>query len=546
MGYKCGRSSQQQSSIAIGDKAGSVNQSNYSIAIGCNAGTQNQGDYSIAIGYRAGETNQFSNSIIINATTSNLDAQDKMGFYVSPIREQKQTKILYYDAGRNEITYGDPSGNGGSGNLGILGSNNTPNSNMKFMYYDTSSNIVTYNNLGINLQNSSSSTIELLNIDNRTGGATATLINGSISNGNGQYNMFLGGDMTSTSSNRSGIRIAGGSACNIQYIQPFLNRTAGSATQIHFTTLSNTLTTTGVAFDLVNGKYGFNTSNLSNTLNVNGTLGVSNAIYAKGLSSTTSTLTSNMLYYDSNAGEIKYGPLLAVPGTLPGASTFGTYVYYNGFNWVPAEQNISLGSYAGQITQGSNAVAIGAFAGRSLQGELSVAVGAYAGQNYQDAFSVAIGAGAGRTSQDSYSVAIGYDAGTSNQLNNSIAVGYYAGKSAQGMFAVAIGDSAGETTQKNGAVAIGASAGEQNQGCNSIAIGPNAGRFNQSDNSIAIGNNSGYSNQHPNTIIINASTLELSSVTSNTTYINPIRSRAQGSGKQLYWDPITSEIFILS
>jgi hypothetical protein len=69
------------------------------------------GDYALAVGgYSQAAAN---GSIVINAGTETTTSTNS-GFYVNPIRNTTSTQVLYYDADTKEITYGEPTGGGGS------------------------------------------------------------------------------------------------------------------------------------------------------------------------------------------------------------------------------------------------------------------------------------------------------------------------------------------------------------------------------------------------------------------------------------------------
>ena len=65
IGKGAGFEYQKEKAIAIGAEAGGQNQGSYGVAIGLEAGTFNQSDYSIAIGYKAGNQNLGEKSIVI-------------------------------------------------------------------------------------------------------------------------------------------------------------------------------------------------------------------------------------------------------------------------------------------------------------------------------------------------------------------------------------------------------------------------------------------------------------------------------------------------
>jgi hypothetical protein len=155
-----------------------------------------------------------------------------------------------------------------------------------------------------------------------------------------------------------------------------------------------------------------------------------------------------------------------------------------------------------------------------------VAIGAYAGNSTQGENAVAVGYLAGYTNQDFSAVAIGENAGFENQKQQTVAVGSYAGYQNQGFEAVAVGLDAGRNDQGNNAVAIGSAAGESSQGINAVAIGTLAGQLNQGNNSI----------------IINATGSALQQTTANTFTVAPIRVDSGNTAQALYYNTTTKEV----
>ena len=188
-------------------------------------------------------------------------------------------------------------------------------------------------------------------------------------------------------------------------------------------------------------------------------------------------INNSWVQYDTTTSTLVWGNNGGT-GTLPVASNYGDYVFWNGSAWVTGFSTISIGDRAG----GGAATAEG-------QGEGAIAIGAAAGYSTQGAYSVAVGWLAGQYAQGAGSVAIGPVTGNSNQGVNSVAVGNSAGFISQGAYSIAIGDSAGYQQSTSG-IAIGFYAG-YSQGYNTIAIGTEAGYGYQNSNSVAIGNYAG-------------------------------------------------------
>jgi hypothetical protein len=153
---------------------------------------------------------------------------------------------------------------------------------------------------------------------------------------------------------------------------------------------------------------------------------------------------------------------------------------------------------------------------------------------------IIIGTNAGNSNQSFQAIAIGNNAGNINQGTSAVAVGAGAGLSNQGIGAIAVGNNAGQT-QGVTAIAIGSNAGQISQSSNAIAIGNFAGQSSQGVNAIAIGNNAGQISQVSNSIIINASNNPLNTTTSGSFNVNPIRNTTS-SGPSLQYNFETFEI----
>ena len=92
------------------------------ISIGNEAGKMNTNKNAISIGNLAGNQTQNENIIIINASGNELNG-DNNGLFIDPIRENKNSQILYYNKETKEITYSIIDNNFGStGPQGAQGS----------------------------------------------------------------------------------------------------------------------------------------------------------------------------------------------------------------------------------------------------------------------------------------------------------------------------------------------------------------------------------------------------------------------------------------
>jgi hypothetical protein len=265
------------------------------------------------------------------------------------------------------------------------------------------------------------------------------------------------------------------------------------------------------------------------------------------------------IFWDSNTFNISYSDP-SPKANIPDGINYSDYLFWNPTEnkWNVNDTRTHIGSFSGQNSTAHYTVAIGYEAGYNLQGENSVSVGRESGKSNQNYRSVAIGYGAGQGNQDYESVAIGNQAGLSNQGNNSIAFGPQAGFLDQQQFALAIGTYSGYLNQGEGCTAIGANAASENQGGYGLAIGSSAAQFsqgtqsiaigfasgqnNQGQNSISIGAFSGQNNQHNNSIVLNASGAPLDSTTTNSLFIDPIRSDTNPIFNTLTYDSTTKEV----
>jgi hypothetical protein len=171
---------------------------------------------------------------------------------------------------------------------------------------------------------------------------------------------------------------------------------------------------------------------------------------------------------------------------------------------------------------------------------------------------ITLGAFAGQTNQGTQAIAIGYQAGNLNQGIQAIALGAQAGASGQASQAIAIGSQAGAFGQQENAIAIGSASSTSTngyQGTGSIAIGFRAGGSEdtptQGEYSIAIGYKAGYDEDnytgaYQNSIILNASGNDLFSSVSGL-FVKPVRTNGYGTGMNvLCWTGSTGEIFVNS
>jgi hypothetical protein len=276
------------------------------------------------------------------------------------------------------------------------------------------------------------------------------------------------------------------------------------------------------------------------------------------------------VYYNPSTSEITYSYGSGAPGA-PGAGI--------GYYGTSEQINIFTNTTTTAISQGSGTISIGKQAGYDNQHSLAVAIGYLAGYQNQQTFATAIGQNAGYQTQGQYAIAIGQSAGNDHQGEHSIAMGWNAASYPNsGPNGIALGQYAG-WCQNTGSIAIGYQAGingfqlgpyKISSGTNVIAIGYNAGQVQYSNaiaigatsgggngqspqgaNSIAIGNLAGSApalnfGQAANSIILNATGVALTTATTSSFIVKPIRQVVNGSLPtgfyNMAYNPTTGEI----
>lgn len=109
LGTLAGATNQSISAIAIGREAGQNEQSANAVSVGTRAGQFSQGANAIAIGTGAGNYYQSDNSICLNASGTDLNA-DEAGLFISPVAEQTaDSNIMVYDPSTSKVTYSTAS-----------------------------------------------------------------------------------------------------------------------------------------------------------------------------------------------------------------------------------------------------------------------------------------------------------------------------------------------------------------------------------------------------------------------------------------------------
>ena len=105
IGSQAGQETQGVAAVAIGSGAGQTSQGSSAVAIGYQAGATSQGSNSVAIGNLAGQTSQHANSIILNASSTALNSATAGALYVNPVRNATQANLLAYNTTSKEVSY---------------------------------------------------------------------------------------------------------------------------------------------------------------------------------------------------------------------------------------------------------------------------------------------------------------------------------------------------------------------------------------------------------------------------------------------------------
>jgi hypothetical protein len=528
IGVRAGSNSQMDNNIAIGTEAGALTQSPRAVAIGINAGHDYQGSNSIAIGAYAGVSSQIANSIILNATGVSLNATNS-GLYIAPIRPTVTLSSLYYNPTTKEITYGTTPSSGGT---------TLPNGTDfgDYLYWNTSAYVVGDVNItlgsfagsisqgnyaiamgrsaGTSNQGTNAVAIGLGAAESSQGADAVAIGWGAAQFGQGADAVAIGSEAALILQGSNAVAIGreagkirqgtnavamgyyagnvsqGGSAVAIGHYAGNVSQGGNAVAIGHY---AGNVSQGGSAVAI--GPYAGCNYQAANSIILNAS---TNSLDASTRGFFVEPVRSNIgaysIYYNNTTKEITYGTTPSGSGTLPPGSFYGDYLYWNNTAYAVGGSNITLGSYAGSISQGQ------------------------------------------------YATAIGFQAGSNNQQSNAIAIGAVAGSSNQRQSAIAIGVQAGRYDQRDYAIAIGSQAGYNDQGQSAIAIGQGAGyglSASQGAWSIAIGNDAGYNSQAANSIILNASANPLNSSTLGF-FVEPVRSNI--GAYSIYYNNTTKEI----
>ena len=232
---------------------------------------------------------------------------------------------------------------------------------------------------------------------------------------------------------------------------------------------------------------------------------------------------------------------------ITGACQFGSSATAGGFNGIAIGASASATggnaiSIGDNTSSASDTIAIGRNASATTNNGIAIGQNAAVGQLGISIGKSVMGSGLGVSG----GTHIGRDiagnlSGTTHTFN--IGIGYDAGSNPGGDAAIAIGSSSGNNSGEY-SIAIGQMSGNV-QGQEAIAIGAFSGSSGQGANSIAIGSRAGNGIQAANSIILNATGAALTTSTTDTFNVKPVRSILGGGlptgFKQVAYNPTTGE-----
>jgi hypothetical protein len=304
----------------------------------------------------------------------------------------------------------------------------------------------------------------------------------------------------------------------------------------------------GVASVAIGFAAGYNNQHNNTTvLNATGSIlntTQTNSFYVAPIRTLASPPTPEILYYNTTTKEITAAPITTTISTINSATINASTITVSSLFVNVATVSTIYEEYTYISSQYSKFISTGSLIAGSIElNSDNVALGNFAGETSQGPEAIAIGLSAGSSNQGIRAISIGYFAGQTNQSSDAIAIGNAAGLNTQGS-AIAIGNDAGGYIQNNNAIAIGPASGYSNQYQNAIAIGNLAGYDTQKQNAIAIGYRAGFINQSTNTIVLNATGSALNTIQDNSFYVAPIRAlgSSEAGTQAMFYNNTTKEI----
>ena len=428
LGNFAGAYLQGTGAIAYGDSAGYTGQGTNAISIGNFAGAYGQGTGSIAIGYLAGPTGMSANSIALNASGVSLNATGPTGgFYVAPIASYSGSvgpfTLLAYGADKQIVGITGA----GMASMGILTVGGITGATGSFTALGATT-IVTSSITGAtgSFTALGATTITTNSITGATGSFTAlgatTITTNSITGATGSFTA-----LGATTINTNSITGATGSFTALgatTIATSNITGATGSFTALDATNIATSNITGATGSFTALGATTINTTNIAGATGyftflgaqeIIGTTGIFNFLVVKEVEYVKISHTSQEYSVTGMTGAIGYftdfGAVNIVTTSITGATGLFTAlgattiatssitgatgsfkVLAAGTGYIENVVTSKIGTNAGYIGQGVNALAMGNLAGAYGQGTGSIAIGYLAGPTGMSANSIVLNA----------------------------------------------------------------------------------------------------------------------------------------------------------
>ena len=368
LGNFAGAYLQGTGAIAYGDSAGYTGQGVNAIAMGNLAGAYGQGTGSIAIGNLAGPTGMSANSIVLNASGTALAGTGPTGgFYVAPIASYSGSvgpfTLLAYGADKQIVGITGA----GMASMGILTVGGITGATGSFTALGATRIVTT-------------------SITGATGSFTAlgatSIATSSITGATGSFTAL--GATTITTTNIAGATgyftsLGAQEIIGSTGIFNFLIVKDVEYVKVSYT--SQEYSVTGMT-----GAIGYFTDFGSNTITTSSITGATGSFTALGAATIAATSIKG-----ATGSFTALGATTIATSSITGAT--GSFTALEaGTGYIGNVVTSKIGTHAGMINQGANALAIGTFAGAYGQGAGSIAIGAFAGPTGMSANSIVLNA----------------------------------------------------------------------------------------------------------------------------------------------------------
>jgi hypothetical protein len=475
-----------QNSVAIGSNSMSVGDGSNVVIIGNQAGENNNADGIIAIGYLSGNKNTTGENNLYIGREAGYNTN--VGFNNIMVGISAGYTNTY---GENNIYVGYFAGASNTGNSNIamgpgalaLGSNTSFNI---CLGQEAGKNTNSDNNIAIGYQSGLSNVIGINNI--MVGTQSGSLLNGY------DDNIFMGSFSGQSSTGNT-------SVCIGSFAGQFKN--GDDNLYIGNSSAYNSNGNVNIAIGSFAGYNNIGDNNIfmgtgsgyKNTANDN--------IFIGRFSGTNNTTGTNNIFFGDNSGISNTTGIRNIMFGVQSGSLLDGY-----------DDNIFMGSYSGQSSNGHTSICIGTSAGQFKNGNDNLYIGNQVACNSNGNTNIAIGSFAGYDNTGNNNVFMGTQSGYKNKTDNNIFVGALTGRNntiginnmffggdsgfnnITGNSNIFLGYQSGFYNNANFNIFCGYKAGYDNiTGDSNIFIGTNAGVKNTSGNSnIFLGQNSGQSN----------------------------------------------------